>query len=240
MAQVPGPVPTGPLFKPDITQAGLPHREDYILAREKNLFPQMVGALTRSRHEWNFEQAAASLTLPALEAGFASPETIPRIGAAFLAGRVLSPDPPAQARLPELLNKLIKSIKRDDYDVDGQPFVEAAFSLALLGDHATGEKLLKKFLKANEAFSPLYLAAYYLAQLGDPSGYPALLKCLHSHDEHTRMMASRYLLGFKPYDGQEVAGKVINLKEEYRKLLKDPGTYVKKDIPNLMKEAGLK
>jgi hypothetical protein len=226
--------------QPHIVKAGLPYREEYILERERKVFPQMVGALTNSRPTWTFDQAASHLTLELLDQAFASREVIPRIGAAFLAGRCLPADPADQPRLVELLQKLIKSIKPADFDVQGQPYIEAAFSLALSGDLSASKKHLHKLLAAGDPFSDPYLAAYYLAQLGDPSGYPAMLESLQSEVEHTRMMASRYLLGFKPYDGQTVEGSVINLKAEFQKLRKDPSTYVKTDIPRLMKEAGLK
>jgi hypothetical protein len=50
--------------------------------------------------------------------------------------------------------------------------------------------------------------------LGDPSGYPAMLAALHSENEHTRLMAVRHLIGFKPCDGQTVKGKIVDIRAE--------------------------
>ena len=46
------------------------------------------------------------------------------------------------------------------------------------------------------------------------------LQALRSDSEHTRLMAARHLIGFKPYDGQTVQGHVVDVRAELVATLK--------------------
>jgi hypothetical protein len=111
-------------------------------------------------------------------------------------------------------------------------------SLALRGDRDTAHRaLIPLVTDYAHTIMRSYLAAFYLAQLGDPSGYPAMLAALHGKDEHTRLMAVRHLIGFKPYDGQTVGDQTIDIRTELIQRLRDRRAYVRVEVPFLLAEA---
>lgn len=76
-------------------------------------------------------------------------------------------------------------------------------SLALRGDTDRARQALAALIANAPDSSVSYLAAFYLAQLGDPSGFPAMKNALRSTNEHTRLMALR-LVDHDPYVRVEV------------------------------------
>ena len=82
---------------------------------------------------------------------------------------------------------------------DDNAGVEAAYALARLGDEA-GKELLKSALErpVGPYLSPVF-AAGYLAQLGDPSGFPVVREGLASDLLAVRMLACKQLAFFLPF-----------------------------------------
>lgn len=226
--------------RPRIVAAGLPQRGGIILEREKNLYPLMVDRLMGRRSEWSFEDAAESLTMEMLEDVFASREPRRLVAAAWLAGRCQPDAPEDQERLTALLHDLLDSSPVEDLDIMARSYIEAAMSLALRGEPEVARQALLPLVSDDgSGASDSYLAAFYLAQLGDPSGYPAMWKALHSSNEHTRLMAVRHLIGFKPYDGQTVKGTMVDVRGELINRLKDHDPYVRVEVPYYLAEAGV-
>lgn len=222
---------------PLITRAGLPHREEVILERERNLFPLMVDRLL-GRGKTSREHPSNGPTMAALEETFARREPTTLRAAAFLAGRCQPDEPEDRERLTALLRGLLEALPVKALDIMAAAYIEAAMSLGLRGD-AEAARLALRPLVAGDAsgFAQAYLAAFYLAQLGDPAGYPALLEALRSANEHNRLMAVRHLVAFKPYDGQAVQGVVVDIRAELVKRLQDHDAYVRAEVPYLLKEA---
>ncbi len=192
------------------------------------------------REERGFEEAAPSLTMKMLEDAFAKREATVMPAAAFLAGRCQPEAPELQGKLTALLDKFLKSLPVDNLDIMAASYIEAAMSLALRGEPDEARIALIPLI-TNYASSTTrsYLAAFYLAQLGDPSGYAVMLEALRDPNEHTRLMAVRHLIGFKPYDGRTVQGKVVDIRVELVQSLKDQLSYVRVEVPNLLAEAGV-
>jgi HEAT repeat protein len=203
------------------------------------MYPMMVNRLM-GRGIGSYEGAAESLTMELLEAAFADRKGTIMPAAAFLAGRCQPDASEDQERLTTLLRDLLDSLPADKLGIMSSTYMETAMSLALRGDPDTALRALRS-LVADFASSTRdnHLAAFYLAQLGDPSGYPIMLESLRSSNEHTRLMAARRLIGFKPYDGKSVQGKVVDIRAELVERLKDRHTYVRVEVPFLLAEAGV-
>jgi len=114
-------------------------------------------------------------------------------------------------------------------------------SVALRGDPEAARRALTPLVtEYASTMSESHLAAYYLAQLGDPVGWPTMLECLNNkNNEHVRLMATRRLIAFLPYDGQTVQGKVVDVRGELVQRLKDRESYVRVEVPGLLAEAGV-
>ena len=67
--------------------------------------------------------------------------------------------------------------------------------------------------------------------------YAALLAALHDKDDHTRLMAVRHLIGFKPFDGGTVGDQVVDIRGELVHRLRDRSAYVRVEVPFLLAEA---
>jgi HEAT repeat protein len=228
------------LCRPRIVAAGLPHRDEVILEREKNLYAPMVDRLMGRRSEWSFEDAAESLTMEMLEDAFAGRDGFALPAAAWLAGRCQPDRPEDQEKLTKLLHDLLDSLSVDRLGIMDRAYIEAAMSLALRGEPDTARKALSPLVGEHaSSTSDSYLAAFYLAQLGDPSGYPVMREALRSSNEHTRLMAVRHLIGFKPYDSRTVGGKTVDIRAELVQRLKDHDPYVRVEVPYYLAEAGV-
>jgi hypothetical protein len=221
----------------NINDAGLPFRIDVILQREKNMFPMMVTGLQGNRK--GMPAKNPELTIGMIERAFESQNILIMANAAFLAGRCQADIPGFHDRMVGLLKKLLDSISEDDLDVKAPAYIQSAMSLALLGETEIARQALTPLVKEKAAMiSESYLAAYYLAQMGDPSGYPVILKSLSGNNEHFRLMAMRYLVGFKPYQGQTIQGKTVDILNELIQRLNDKSDYVRQEVPYLLAEAG--
>jgi len=104
----------------------------------------------------------------------------------------------ASASLPAaapLLRQIIHG--PDDYAA-----VEAAYALARLGEEDGKETLRNALRRPLGAYLSPVLAAGYLAQLGDPSGFPVIREALGHELLAIRMLACKQLFFFVPYQGQ--------------------------------------
>ncbi len=222
---------------PHIVAAGFPNRTQTILQREQEMFPLVVERLLgMGKHEPDgSEDYSQSLTMEMLEENLEDPRN-PDSSAAFLAGRCQPTDPKDQTKLTALVRAAVDA---SECSVDFG-FVEAAMSLALRGESEKArQKLLPLVGGKASVFGETSLAAFYLAQLGDASGYPVLLEALQNSNEHTRLMAVRKLLAFKPFDGQTIQGKTIDIRMDIAGRFKDTEPIVRREIPGLLAEAGV-
>jgi len=222
---------------PHIVAAGFPNRTQPILQREQDMFPLLVERLLGlDKHEPDGSvDYSQSLTMEMLEENLEDPKN-PDSSAAFLAGRCQPTDPPDQTKLTTLLRAAVDA---QESPVDFG-FVEASMSLALRGEPEIARRKLLPLVRGKASvFGETSLAASYLAQLGDASGYPILLDALNNSNEHTRLMAVRQFLAFKPFDGQTIDGKTINIKAEIAGRFKDTEPIVRREIPGLLAEAGV-
>ena len=222
-----------------IVAGGLPNRGKVILKREEALFPMMVGTLREGVGGARGKRGGQGLTMELLEDAFTSQEIVVLRAAAFLAGRCQPDAREDQQRLTALLENLVKSLPVSELDIMARPYVEAAMSLALRGQPDAARRALLPVVTEYANTNQGYLAAFYLAQLGDPSGYPEMLKALHSKNEHDRLMAVRHLIAFKPFDGQNVRAKTVDVRAQLLERLKDRDAYVRVEVPFLLEEAGI-
>src|SRR5262245_37459658 len=180
----------------NVVNAGLPYRTERLLARERRSFSSMVGSLfTRAKGQIDIPP----LTAEALTAALTSNEPGRAYAAAFLIGRCRAVDATVDAGLTERLEEILATSPPPDVAI------EAGMSLALRGRAQRGLQVLRAALASTHPLGDQYKAAFYLAQIGDSSGYPALVKTLHSDIPHYRLMALRHALAFVPYHGHNVS-----------------------------------
>lgn len=222
----------------NVVSAGLPHRGTIILQREINLFPLMVDRLM-GRGKTHGERAAETVEMQALEEAFAGQVGGTLLAAGFLAGRCEPDSPEQQERLTRLLQDFLDSLDVDDLGVMEEAHVQAAMSLALRGEpDQAHERLASLFAGDGPSLAAGYLAAFYLAQMGDASGYPKMVESLHSGVGHYRLMAVRHLIAFKPYDGQAVQGEIVDVGGQLVQRLSDHDPNVRAEVPYHLEEAG--
>ena len=209
-----------------------------MLRREQGLFPRMASSLT--------EKDLLTITEPAddvdvgvdpdqLEAAFHVRNTV--ASAAFVAGRVDAAGEIAK-RLMAALRTVIGEADPHDLDVNGLGYIEACMALALRGQLEEGHVALRPVVDRDAMVTMgQWLAGYYLAQMGDPSGYPTVVRILGSDDGYTRLMAARHLIGFLPYDGQVIEGETVAVSDRLTEHLDDKDPYVSVEIPDLLAEA---
>ena len=215
---------------PYISSAGLPWRTAPLLDRERSAFDPMAATLLCGR--------PGPLTLAQLSEALDS--SLPGVAytAAFLAGRCSAGDAGGDGALTDRLRALASS-KGNGGDSPGAPAdvaIEAAMALVLRGDPAHGKAALVLRLRAPDPLGDQYKAAFYLAQLGDPSGYGALIDTLHSPIPHYRLMAVRHALAFAPYLGRRVATRRVDITSLLYERLADDDEMVRSEVPFYLEE----
>lgn len=101
--------------------------------------------------------------------------------------------------------------------------VEAAYALLRLGD-AAGEAALAAAVAHPGALElgPLF-AAGYLAQSGDPRGFPAVVRALQGDAPAQRMVACKQLHFFMPFHGRRgPTGDVVDVVGAFQQALAHP------------------
>jgi HEAT repeat protein len=124
----------------------------------------------------------------------------------------------ASWRFPQLAESLRNLLD----DPDDAVQVEAAYSLARQGDQGAVESLLQALQRPVGAYLSPLTAAGYLAQLGDPSGYPVVRDSLGSDLRAVNMLACKQLLFFLPLDGQNVGSHQVDAVSLFTRAFADP------------------
>lgn len=210
-----------------ITDAGLPHRSELLLARERRSFGSMVGLLFSLGKS---DAPPPPVTVEALIRGLDSTEPARAYTAAFLIGRCVARDPAADHVLSQRLDELTRHAPEPDVAI------EAGMSLVLRGQTERGLPILRDALRASGPLGNQYKAAFYLAEMGDPSGYGAFVGTLHGEIPHYRLMALRHAAGFLPYDGQKVDGVRVDVRALLVEGLSDPEELVRSEVPFYLEE----
>ncbi len=218
----------------------LRYRTAALAARDTRLFPHQVGrvllGLTRGE-----PSPEAAVSHDALLSALTGDDAHRRTGAAFVAGRCTTGDAGDDAETLAALRELIGSLDPSHLRSDAETYVEAVMSSALLGDVDGGRRLLNDLvtIPANDSIAGS-LAAYYLAQLGDPAGYTVMQTDLHDRDDaHARLMATRRLLAFVAHDGARVGDRTIDVRRDFLDRLGDRDDDVVGETPELMLETGV-
>jgi HEAT repeat protein len=210
--------------------------------------------LERERRRWAGEAAVVSadeasgrgepderrgtkeLDADRLLAALASADVEVLASAAWLAGRVFCEQPELDQEIQSRLEGLVGRLDPTD-DYEAYAWLEGVVSLVLIGAPTDGVREVHRVLdRQNSGYR--YLAAAYLAQLGDPSGWPVIQEVLGGDNEHTRLMAARQLGAFLPYDGQKVGRTRVEVLPTLARLTKDPSRFVRREAPGLLAESG--
>jgi hypothetical protein len=218
--------PTDLECTPRLDDGGLPQRTPAIVARERSIYELSTGTLGGGKGS-----PQARVTTGDLHRAWSGGRA-PRFAVAFLIGRCRAADAAADARLTALVEAGLA-------DPGAAVRVESAMALVLRGQRERGETALKEIAATNDRFSDDYKAAYYLAQLGDPAGYPVVVASIRGDLAHYRLMAARHVIAWQPYDGQEIAGHAVDPRALLVERLQDPEPIVRAEIPRLLKELGV-
>jgi hypothetical protein len=221
--------------EPNVVDAGLPGRGPIVLGRERRLMPMMVVRLEGDMKA-SPEGALRRLTMKLLRQGFdqADPKRLPAAG--FLAGRCTPPKPSEGEELDGLLSEAVASIDVHHLASKAPSYIESAMSIGLRGDEAAAMDALHAVVADGGVGSTHdWQAAYYLAQYGDSSGWPAMLACLARSDDHSRLMATRHLFAFDVFNGDKVGDDVIDIEAQLVARLDDV-PYVAVEVPGLLAE----
>ncbi len=210
-----------------ITDAGFPHRSEPLLARERRSFDSMVAFLFGAGKG---DAPPQPLTAEALIQGLDAAEPGRAYTAAFLIGRCVARDPAVDRSLSQRLAEIASRAPEPEVAI------EAGMSLVLRGRIGRGREILQDALRASGPLGNQYKAAFYLAEMGDPSGYGALVRTLRGEIPHYRLMALRHALAFAPYDGRRVDGLLVDVRALLVERLADPDELVRCEVPFYLEE----
>ena len=214
-----------------IDAAGMSGRTPGILERERRRTPILVADVVAGEDRVGEPEGPAKITDAELFRVLGDDEHFLLGPAAFVAGRCRVQDP---ARDAQVRDRLVTLLDSEDADVR----VEAAMSLLLRSvepDKAT-DVLRREAAAGTGPYTQAWLAAYYLAQMGDPSGYPALVECTRASSPNTRLFAARQIIGFAPYDGQQAGGLEVSTLALLEARLRDHEVMVRREVPGLLME----
>jgi hypothetical protein len=142
---------------------------------------------------------------------------------AFLAGRCRAPE--GDGELAAALRAAVRS------HPNAIARLEAALSLVLRGEPKEGLAGLRAALSAKDPFDEPYKAAVYLAELGHPEGWPVFLRALRGDIAQQRILATRYVLAFLPFDGRTEGGARVDVAAALRERAADELEYVRREVP---------
>ena len=211
----------------NIESGALPHRTERLLARERHPFPSMVNSLfTLGKGE----NSQTPLTAEMLDSALTSNMPGSAYSAAFLIGRCRTQDAAIDSALTRRLEDIL------DSRPEGDVAIEAAMSLALRGKGERGRRTLRSLLNSPCPLGDQYKAAFYLAQMGDPSGYGTLIKTLVSEIPHYRLMALRHAIAFLPYEGLVLNDVQVDVRKLLVERLTDSDEFVRSEVPYYLEE----
>jgi hypothetical protein len=218
---------TEPICRPQIAAAGLPGRTERILKRERDAFEGIAQGLVSTGKGGS---GSPTVTPSVLRNALASRDPVAPYAAAFVIGRCTTGNPDADRGMIDEVRATLA--KQPPADVR----IELAMALALHGEVEPARRLLSEAVAAKDPLGQQYMAAFYLAQLGDPSGWPAMVKALTGDLVQFRGMATRHVIGFLPYDGTEVGGQKIDVRGALAARLQDPEEMVRQEVPLYLEE----
>jgi len=100
--------------------------------------------------------------------------------------------------------------------------VEAAYALARTGGGEGRDVLVQCLSYPVDAYLFPAIAAGFLAQLGDPRGFSTVASCLDQEIPAIRLIASKQLYFFVPFQGQpDATGKPVEVLHEFSRALRD-------------------
>jgi hypothetical protein len=225
------------ICRPRIDDNALPGRTAVVVERERRQWPgaaaELREALGRSSDEATDDEDVA-LELDDITDGLSStePDVVPT--AAFLAGRCEPVDGLADAVASTVARYDPAQLRASAWD-----FVESCFAWALLGAADEAAERLRLLVGPEAVRSTeAHRAAAYLAQIGDPSGWPTFVHALEQGNDHVKLMAARLACYFEAFTGTEVDGLVVDPVAALRRLAADAGPWVAPEIPSLLEELG--
>ena len=210
---------------PVFVAAGLPRRAEQ-LAREESLWP---GLAARVAGGGRGEAGAGEVTLEVALAALEDVDEGRAAAAAFVLGRCALED----ARVTEALRAAVASAP--------EPIVriEAAMSLAVRGEAAQGQAALRALAEDPSPLAEGYVAASYLTQLGDPSGYPRVVATALGELAHYRLMAMRALPRFAAWRGERLGAVVVDPAAVVMSRAEDASALVRREVPLVLAGIGL-
>ncbi len=212
-----------------VDDAGLPHRTPAMVERDRHAVRMhahyLAGTSARGRRP-DVPPFTAGQLLDALRGEGGTRD------AAFLAGRCRAPEPDEDAALTEALRVAMRSHATPGVRV------EAAMSLALRGSDREEARDALAAVAGGAQIDDTWIAAGYGAQLGDVSGWPALLRALSPEVILAyRTAAAKRLVDFVALRGQACALDTIDPWSVLARLSRDPDAGLRQVIPNALLEA---
>lgn len=223
---------TGRPCRENVPESIWPGRTVALVERERRYYPEAVSDVvtdnvTRGRVveiDPQNRKGTPELLDDQLIAVLSDETPLRAAAAAFVAGRCTTDDAEADAAIVAGVVALVAGVDTSQrLGRRARPYVEALMAMALLGrvDEARS-RLEAIFAEPSRRSVADHLAAGYLAQIGSPLGYPALLEDLHDRDSaQVREFAVDQLIAFLPYDGQRVGDATVDIRGELRKALRD-------------------
>nr|WP_231134414.1 HEAT repeat domain-containing protein [Motilibacter deserti] len=132
----------------------------------------------------------------------------------------------------------VPALRRALLDPEARVRVEAAAALARLGDADGGRQVLVAELEGEDFAGAPMRAARALAALGDPLGWARTLRSLDSAFPSSRMEAVAVLPLFAPFDGEQVAGDVVDVRSALWRATQDEEPLVRDEARRALEELG--
>lgn len=153
-----------------------------------------------------------------------------RAEAAFLLGQ-----PPWGADTPAVdRSALVDALRRALRDEEARVRVEAARALWQVDAAAEVRDLLLAELGGDAFAGAPMRAAKALALMGDPSGWPRVLRSLQSALPSSRLEAVAVLPLFAPFDGLQVDGTVVDARAALHTCRDDPEPLVRAEAERVL------
>jgi len=127
--------------------------------------------------------------------------------------------------LPSLSGEVASVLTKLLSDTNDTVRVEAAYALARYSVPEGKAALVECLSYPLDAYISPLVAAGYVAQLGDPQGFPVIVKGLDSNLAAVRSVASKQLYFFASFHGsKDKQGNAIDLVHQFERALDDPDT----------------
>jgi hypothetical protein len=227
-----------------IVDHGYAGRTRFVLEREGNLYGIYAASIAVSGESESESMLSEpgpieGVTFAQLKASFACDDVTRVAAAAFIAGRSRAKEPSVHSAIDQMLVEFINARQPGKLGADARAYVEASMAIVLRGDLEHGRVALTAVGRNGGAGTMAdYLAAFYLAQLGDSSGFLTIVSLLDGDDGFGRLMAARHLIGFMPYETKVVDELVVNVRARLLDRIDDRDELVAREIPALLAEAG--